>query len=222
MFVRDCLFKHLLVIAVLLLVNNINITKSCLFFFLAQVAYSLNNTKIKVNLFSWQFNLYLWTELTFLSNDVTHLKPFPIIHLLSNVWCVSTDGKLYGSSQSKPPSLHPKWHEAGTDNRSAHVHVQVRYVDIWLPVDCWELKACQWVSFTPPQNKILCYVIDLHLYLYIFREAAVITGWFKGVWLSTIDWKIHTQYQHWNDDQERKLQPTLSKITDEAKYNTAS
>lgn len=76
----------------------------------------------------------------------------------------------------------------------------------------------------PPQNKLLCYVIDLHLYLYNFRGAAVITGWVKGVWLSTTDWKIHTQCQHWNDDQEKKITayPILSKITDEAKYNTAS
>lgn len=63
----------------------------------------------------------------------THLQPVTVEHLFSNIGCVCADGQLYGSGHCKPPPLHPKWHEAGAEHCSPHVHIQVWYMDVWLP-----------------------------------------------------------------------------------------
>lgn len=74
--------------------------------------------------------------------ELTHLKPVPVVHLLSYIWCVGADGQLYGSSHGKPPPLHSKWHEAGTEHCSSHIHKQVRHMDVWLPVEeCGEITS---------------------------------------------------------------------------------
>lgn len=74
---------------------------------------------------------------------MTHLKPVPVVHLLSNIRCVSAQGQLYGSGHCKPPSLHSKWHEAGAEHCSPHVHIQVWYMDVWLPGDDNEINELQ-------------------------------------------------------------------------------
>lgn len=66
---------------------------------------------------------------------IAHLKPVAVVHLLSDVRRVRADGELYGGTRRKPPPLHPKRHEAGTQHCSPHVHIQVGHVDVWLPGD---------------------------------------------------------------------------------------
>ena len=85
----------------------------------------------------------------------THLKPVPVVNLLSGIRRVRAQCQLYGGGHCKPPSLHAKRHEAGAQHCSPHVHVQVRYMDVWLPGDDHETTTLQVKTVMTSNMKLL-------------------------------------------------------------------
>lgn len=101
------------------------------------------------------------------------------MHLLPNVGSVSADGQLNGSTEREPPPLHTKRHEAGAEDGHPHVHIQVRYVDVWLSGGGSGSKQSliklsgdiflfiyQFTKFSFVREKcVLCSVLKLHFVL---------------------------------------------------------